>query len=354
MPSLPMLDIKTSINHSPHVVILGAGASIACTIRNPEKSGKKLPGMPDLVEVLGLESLIESHGVTYEGQNFEAFYDGLSKSGEHPELLGEIETEVYNYFAGMELPDEATIYDYLILSLREKDIIATFNWDPFLAQAYVRNMNVIGHEHMPKIVFLHGNVFVGACMACKTCGWSMNRCSQCGKRFEPSKLLYPVGKKDYSSDAFIKEQWDIVRAHIKHAYYISVFGYSAPVTDAEARHLMLSVWEDNATRELAEIDLIDIRAKDDRKGLEKNWENFTVSHHYACYDNFFNSYLCRHPRRSCDAFAMASLQCAPWHDNFIPADISPSELHQWLQPLIEAEKREAFTGEPFREKGRSA
>lgn len=353
MPSLPMLDIKANMNHSPHVVILGAGASIASATRNPEKNHKKLPGMQNLVGVLGLEPLIERHGLAYEGQNFETFYDELSKTGENPALLGEIESAVYEYFAGMELPDEATIYDYIILTLRDKDIIATFNWDPFLAQAYVRNMNVIGHEHMPKIVFLHGNVSIGTCMTCKTCGWSMNRCSQCDERFEPSKLLYPVGKKDYSSDAFIKEQWDIVRAHIKHAYYISVFGYSAPVTDAEARNLILSVWKDNPTRELAEIVLIDIRAKDDREGLEKNWADFMVSHHYACYDNFFDSYLCRHPRRSCDAFAMASLQCTPWRDNFIPKYMNRSELCQWLQPLIEEEKTRIFTGETCKKMRRS-
>ncbi|MEW8418927.1 MAG: hypothetical protein AB2690_16925, partial [Candidatus Thiodiazotropha endolucinida] len=241
MPSLPMLDAKTNMNHSPHVVILGAGASIASTIRNPEKHGKQLPGMADLVEVIGLQSILEHHGVAYEGQNFEAFYDELSQGGQHPKLLEEIESAVYDYFAGLQLPDEATIYDYLILTLRDKDIIATFNWDPFLAQAFVRNGETIGFEHLPKIVFLHGNVFVGVCTACKTCGWSMNRCSKCGQPFSPSKLLYPVSQKDYTSDEFIKDQWDIVRAHIKHAYYISIFGYSAPVTDAEARSLMLSV-----------------------------------------------------------------------------------------------------------------
>jgi hypothetical protein len=67
------MDTKRKRCDSPHVVILGAGASIASTIRNPEKNGKPLPGMPNLVETLGLESIINDHGVVYEGQNFEAF-----------------------------------------------------------------------------------------------------------------------------------------------------------------------------------------------------------------------------------------------------------------------------------------
>lgn len=156
MSSLPALDINTNINHSPHVVLLGAGASIASTIRNPEKYGKRLPSMANLVEVLNLEPIIRRHGRTYKGQNFEAFYDALAQSGQHPELLEEIELEVCYYFAKLRLPDEATIYDYLVLSLREKDIIATFNWDPFLAQAFARNKDVVGYERMPQIVHLHG------------------------------------------------------------------------------------------------------------------------------------------------------------------------------------------------------
>src|ERR1700722_15150472 len=84
-------------------------------------------------------------------------------TSQYPDLIKRIEDIIENYFAFMQLPEEATIYDYLILSLREKDIIATFNWDPFLAQAFARNMEVIGFRNMPKIVFLHGNVAMGVC-----------------------------------------------------------------------------------------------------------------------------------------------------------------------------------------------
>ncbi len=41
-----------------HVVILGAGASIASTLRNPEKTGKSLPSMDNFSKVVGLEDLI--------------------------------------------------------------------------------------------------------------------------------------------------------------------------------------------------------------------------------------------------------------------------------------------------------
>lgn len=344
MPSLPALDIRTQINRSPHVVILGAGASIASTIRNPEKFGRPLPGMANLVETLALEPLIKSHGIEYQGQNFEAFYDELSQSGQYPQLVKELEQAIYGYFADLQLPDEATIYDYLVLSLREKDIIATFNWDPFLAQAFARNMHIVGYDRMPQIAFLHGNVAIGACYHCKTMGWRQNGCTKCGNDFNPSKLLYPVGKKDYASDEFIAAEWDRLKRHIQRAYYITVFGYSAPKTDAEARKLLLDKWQANPVQELAEIDIVDILRSTDRPALEANWKEFFVRSHYGLFDSFQKSQLFYHPRRSCDAFAMATLQMRPWSENTFPDNVSLVELQEWVQPLIDEEKAGKFSG----------
>jgi hypothetical protein len=56
----------------------------------------------------------------------------------------------------LQLPSTATHYDRILLSLRKKDAIFTFNWDPFLFDAYVRNMNM--GISLPAIFFLHGNV----------------------------------------------------------------------------------------------------------------------------------------------------------------------------------------------------
>lgn len=33
------------------------------------------------------------------------------------------------------MTESPTIYDYLLLSLRKKDVVATINWDPLLVQA---------------------------------------------------------------------------------------------------------------------------------------------------------------------------------------------------------------------------
>lgn len=74
--TLPQLDAKNERNESPHVVILGAGASLAA-LPNGDKNGRILPLMNNIVEVVGLQPLLDKFGVKYEGQNFESFYNDL-------------------------------------------------------------------------------------------------------------------------------------------------------------------------------------------------------------------------------------------------------------------------------------
>jgi hypothetical protein len=119
MPKLPALEVDTNTNHSPHVVILGAGASVAA-LQNGDRHGSKLPLMSDLPKVIGLEHIMAMYGIKYAGENFESLYDKLVSSGKHLALIETIKVIIENYFTNMELPEEATIYDYLILSLRKR------------------------------------------------------------------------------------------------------------------------------------------------------------------------------------------------------------------------------------------
>lgn len=123
--------IKQVYGGGGHVVILGAGASIASTIRNAELHGKKLPSMDNFTEIVGLEDLIEAVPAELRDNNFERLYGNLHKVDANSEILKEIETCIQKYFGDMRLPVEPTIYDYMVLALRGKDLIATFNWDPF-------------------------------------------------------------------------------------------------------------------------------------------------------------------------------------------------------------------------------
>jgi hypothetical protein len=133
---IPYLD-KT-VCHNPHLIILGAGASrAACP--NGDTYGHQLPVMNNLIEVTGMTSLLETTIDSKVG-NFESFYSDLVASGRNEALVCELEDTLCSYFSGVQIPAGPTVYDYLLLCLRSKDVIATFNWDPLLAQAHERNL----------------------------------------------------------------------------------------------------------------------------------------------------------------------------------------------------------------------
>src|SRR5690606_16133619 len=228
--------IKTVHKGLRHIVILGAGASIASVIDNPEKNKKILPSMENLVEVLGLGSLLESIMKKIKSKNFESVFSYLFETDPNSDVLKKIEKVIYNYFYQISLSDSPTIYYYLVLSLRKKDLIASFNWDPFLWQAYIRNMSFT--TNLPTIAFLHGNVAVGISEDDKTFGPKHIINLNTDKPFEPIKLLYPITKKNYTSDPYIAAQWNLLSQGLEIPARVTVFGYSAPKSDVEAIKIM--------------------------------------------------------------------------------------------------------------------
>jgi hypothetical protein len=345
LPTPPPLD--NNVNLAPHVVLLGAGASISAYLAWGS-TGLAPPSLQNLIDVLELRSDIRGHGYDMDDFNFESFYDDLASTGCNKSLRSLIEHRVFDYFSKLKLPNSPTIYDYLFLSLRRKDVIATYNWDPFLVQALMRN-EVATRFHRPQILFLHGNVLVSVCPKDRIAGLSGQCCSKCGTPLEPSRLLYPVKHKDYANDPFIKAQWDSLRRYLKQGYYLTIFGYSAPHTDVEARRLMLEVWKANSLQRLYEVEVIDTKQESE---VIASWDEFFYSHHYIVTNDIWNSSLFKHPRRTCDAFASATLALDPWRDNPFPKFTSLKELQSWVHPLIEEEdayetNRTPFSGKPL-------
>lgn len=97
----------------PHLVILGAGASYAA-FPNGDKNGRKLPLMNNLVDVVELQEDLEKFSIEYKDRNFEELYAEIDEREELIELKKIVEVKIYDYFKEMELPDEPTIYDYLV------------------------------------------------------------------------------------------------------------------------------------------------------------------------------------------------------------------------------------------------
>lgn len=314
----------------PHVVILGAGASLA-SFPNGDRNGRQLPVMKNFIEVLGLDSVLRNSDIEFPSDNFEEIYSFLYET-KNDELLELIQNEVSSYFSDLTLPDTPTIYDHLLLSLREKDLIATFNWDPFLYNASVRTNKI---ARPPKIAYLHGNVAIGYCLEDKLMTCKNTLCSKCGNPLTPSNLLFPVTHKNYTEDEFISGQWNMLKSFLKSAYVLTIFGYGAPSTDVEAVELMHEAWGNSYDRSLEEIELIDIRSEDD---LVESWSDFIHSHHYQVKTDFYESFIAHHPRRTCESMWNQLMEIRYLDQNTIPKDYSFEELNEWLEPLLKAEE----------------
>lgn len=334
-------EIQIVHGNGTHVVILGAGASFAATLHRPEKNGKSLPLMRNIIDIVGLGYLVDQlpNELKILKEDFEKLYSNLVGTGKFQEEQKIIEQEIYNYFNEMDLPEEPTIYDYLILALRNsKDVIATFNWDPFLYKAYVRNGNFV---KSPGILFLHGCVSIGYDIEDKRPGPAGMYSKETLNKFEPTKLLYPVGQKDYNTDPFIKGQWDALAAELNIAERVTIFGYSAPATDVEAIGLLQNAWGNAASRSMEEFEIVDIRKEDE---VKESWKTFIHTHHYHYTTDYFGSSLAQHPRRTVESYHHWAMPLSPSEafqkGNKIPSDIQTmQELWDWHIPLVEAEAK---------------
>lgn len=325
--------INTVKDGYKHVVILGAGASKASSKDNPEKFGRSIPLMNDLPKIIDLDSELKGLPKTLIEGNFEKLFSSLFETEGKSDRLTSIEKKIYDFFSSLKLPDTPTIYDYLVLSLREKDLIATFNWDPFLWQAIERNRKFT--KNLPQIAFLHGNVAIGICNETKTFGPNGYVNLKNGKPFKPTQLLYPIENKDYNSNVYIQDQWNILSHFLKSPARVSIFGYSAPISDIEAISIMKKAWgETSKNHRFTQFEIIDIQKEE---FLKNSWKDFIFSHHYEVTNDFFKSTITRFPRRSGEVFHANYIEAKWFATNYPPKFKTLEEMWEWYQPLINKE-----------------
>lgn len=346
--------IRTVFGGGGHVVILGAGASIAATMRNPELNGKKLPSMNDFIDVVGLRDIVDCLPETLKTNNFEELYSKLYSDNPDSSTIKEIESRVYSYFMDMELPNEPTIYDYLVLALRSRDLIATFNWDPFLYQAWCRNSHV---GDSPYIAFLHGNVALGYNKEVRRSGPSGMAPKNTYNYFEPTKLLFPVMKKNYNRDEFTQGQWELLDSFLsdKDVKLLTIFGYGAPSTDLEAIQALNKAWGTGNERNMEQIEIVDIRPE---AKLVETWKKFINTHHYHCPTDYFKSSVAYNPRRTFESY-FQHINPMKFAESFsasnpVPMDFKTlEELWDWHKNLVEAEK-EYYISQQYKKKAKQS
>lgn len=319
---------KLVMSDKPHVIILGAGASRA-VCPNGDKNKKKLPLMNDLADCLDLKPKLIEWNI-HPDQNFEDVFSSLYEKEEF-EKTRELEYLIWAYMDKLRLPDKPTIYDHLVLSLREKDFIASFNWDPLLLHAYHRNSNR-GIE-LPRIAFLHGNVKQGFCEEHKRVNYVGEKCERCQKLLKPTSLLYPIKKKNYTEKDVIRIQWDRLAKHLDSAFMLTIFGYSGPKTDEEAIDMIKKHW--TKQRFLDDTNFI---TKQNQDEAYEHWKPFIKSHHFRIDDDFYKTDLAKYPRRTFENSWTNNAEAKFTEENPIPADMDFPELWKWYSQFTESEK----------------
>ncbi len=318
----------------PHLVVLGAGASRAA-FPDGDRNGRRLPLMADFVDILDLRSVLVDWGVNPE-ENFEDISSEIFERGDAARI-DFVQTRIRDYFSGLRIGDSPTLYDHLVLSLRKKDFIASFNWDPLLLQAYRRNARFA----LPRLLFLHGNVEAGCCEKDRTAGSVGARCSKCLEPFAPSPLLYPIRRKDYADNNFIASQWATFKQVLRDTFMVTIFGYSGPKTDQEALSAMSAAWGPVANRELEQSCFVTMESE---KDVVENFRAFIHSHHYEIDKSFYDSWIARHPRRTGEAWWNQFLEAMFLPDNPVSKDATFPELWAFFEPFCAPEQRSETEG----------
>lgn len=321
----------------PHLVILGAGASIEAIV-DGDKNGRHISAMNNFLKELKLEDILSECSLSTQSNNLEDIYSELNERPEYENQKNKLEFKISTMFKKYQLPDKMTVYDYLVISLRNKDLIASFNWDPLLIQAYERMSKIT--TNLPELVFLHGNVLAGYCVQCKAFGRIENNCPLCNKPFSQSKLLYPIKNKDYEKDPFISEQWLRVKKAIGKASIVTFFGYSAPKTDQAAISLLKNKYNEGPIHRFDLVEIIDI---ENENILKERWKHFVLvkgAQPPIYMKSFYESYLAKYPRRSIESYVKNNFEA--WQ-RIVANEISEngmsfSELKAIIDPLIEEER----------------
>jgi hypothetical protein len=318
----------------PHVVLMGAGASVA-TIPNGDKNGMKTSVMDGFIEKLGMSEIIANLDLKTSSNNLEDIYAEMASKPEYEDVRIKLDKSIRDYFSSFEIPDDPTVYDYLLLSLREKDLVATFNWDPLLIQAYQRVSKLTAK--LPDLAFLHGNVLVGYCLDHKHEGNLDNDCPECGERFSPSRLLYPISQKNYNDDLFTSDNWKALKNNLSNAYLVTIFGYSAPKTDVEAIDMLKEAWGNIDKRNMEDFEFINDQKEE---VLVATWNEFVHTHHYSYTTSFFESSLAKFPRRTTEELFDRTQNCH-WTSSKNPftQDMTFSDLRNAVNILVLEEEK---------------
>ena len=104
---------------------------------------------------------------------------------------------------------------------------------------------------------------------------------------------------------------------LQNAYLFTIFGYSAPVTDAEAVTLLKDAWGNARQHPFDMVEVVDVA---EQTVLRDRWKPFIPGseHHFVIHKSWYHTWLACHPRRSCEELWDTRMRLRPAHSRPIP------------------------------------
>ena len=156
----------------------------------------------------------------------------------------------------------------------------------------------------------------------------------CNAEFVPSRLRFPIEKKDYAEDEFIASSWENATWFLKSAFVLTIFGYSAPTSDTEAVDMMNLAWRGQRDKIVERVEVIDIQS---RETLREKWKPFVSYDHDDYRKSLYDSWIAKYPRRSCEALYAPTVNGRPAEQFPIPQALNFKELYDWFTPIAQRE-----------------
>lgn len=101
----------------------------------------------------------------------------------------------------------------------------------------------------------------------------------------------------------------------RETFTVTVFGYSAPVSDKAAVNLIHEAYLGLSSRELEHFEVIDIQ---DADVLWKTWAPFVPTYHLHIRQTLSDSWMGRYPRRTCEGIFWPMTQGIPAETYLMP------------------------------------
>ena len=122
------------------------------------------------------------------------------------------------------------------------------------------------------------------------------------------------------------------------ACIITIWGYSAPKSDVEAKRIMLNAFS-SVYRPLDQIEVIDIA---DSTTIYDTWRPFAENNNYhlKIYKSLLDSLISEFPRRSVEGYVKRNIE-GWWNNPLVQLKtcVSFDELSQLFEPLLANEKQ---------------